>query len=335
MGQSFDSVWGQEAACDALSRSIRVNRVASSYLLSGAQGTGKAKAAAIFANSLLCESSGDGPCGECRACKMFNAGTHPDFKLIIPSGVMIKVDQMRELISALGLKSYSGGRKVCVIQEAEKMNRETANGFLKTLEEPPDNSVLILVSSNPSGLLPTIVSRCRNVRFVPMAEEKLAKILEEKLSVEPEEALTLAHLAEGCPERALSDGVESIRQVDGEAMELISRLPRMNPREVIAWSEGWRNRREELPLLVDRLMDILRMAQRAYFTRPSGTMSPIMNMLGSVPGERLLYGFETLLDAKPALRFNPNIQLFLESNLFNLQSILNEGVSIAQGNKGR
>ncbi len=328
MKVKFDTVWGQPSACSVLSRNIRLNRVASAYLLSGPSGLGKTLSAGIFARALLCESRDELPCGLCRSCKMLSGESHPDFVHIAPDGAMIKIGQARALISSLSMKSYCGKRKVCVMESAEKMNRETANSLLKTLEEPPPDTVLILVSSNPSALLPTIISRCRGVRFVPMRPEKLAEMLESKNSFSSEEALRAANLAEGCPGRALGGDFDQIKRLDGEARELFGGIAEMKPDEVMKFAEGWKKRRNDLPVFMDRLMETLRNAGQA----DSHALSAIMPT-GNILRDRLLRGFGELLDAKPSLSFNPNVQLFIESIIFNLQSILIKGESLSDGHR--
>ena len=350
----FNSVWGQEKACAMLSQNLERGKTASAYLFAGPQGIGKMLTAKIFAQALLCESANRKPCGVCRPCKMFKAGAHPDFMGIVPTepesknpnfkelvrhpdkigvakkGLMIRIGQVRELINGLSLKSYTGARKVVLVEDAERMNRQTANAFLKTLEEPSEDTVLILVTSNSSVLLPTVVSRCRSVRFTPIPPEKLGAMLEKHLSIPPEEALALALLAEGCPGRALGGDMDHIREIDREAHELAGRMLEMAPEEVTRIAEGWKNRRNDIPLLIERLMEILRTAQRPNLAVRSDNMRKIMSIFSNVPQDRLLAGYEALLDSMSALGVNPNIQLFMESTVYNLQSILNRGEPLAR-----
>lgn len=329
MSINFDEVWGQEAACTVLSRNLENSRLSSGYLFTGPQGTGKTLTASIFAKSILCQSAGELPCGNCRSCRQFDAGSHPDFSRVVPDGVFIKIEQMRFLIAALSLKSYMGGRKAVVIENAEKMNRESANSFLKTLEEPPPGSVIILVTARPAALLQTVVSRCRQVRFVPMRSQEFASLLEKERGMTPADAYRAAELAEGCPGRVLGGAMEKLSQIDGEAMELIGTILKLSPGEASLIAERWRNRRDELPLLMERMMEILRRLQQPNSNHPSGTMTSVRDSFGAVPPANLLKGFESILETMPALRFNPNIQLFMESTIYNLQSILLKGEPLA------
>ena len=143
-------------------------------LLTGGNGVGKREFAVQLGQLLLCNTFQANPdipnplpCGHCQACALNKAKTHPDFKLVEPEseGKIIAIDQIRELSEFLGLKSHYGLGQVAIIHPAEKMNKFAANSLLKTLEEPTSTSLIILVTSQPSALLPTIRSRCQQVPF--------------------------------------------------------------------------------------------------------------------------------------------------------------------------
>jgi len=351
MKKIFQSVWGQEQAVNILSRNLSRNRVASAYLFSGPEGTGKMTTAIIFAKMLLCEKPGSPDCA-CRSCRMFSAGAHPDFMGVAPSepkskvsedrlrevirnpammgktpkGRAIKIEQIRGLIAALSLKSSNGGRKVAVVESAETMNRNAENAFLKTLEEPAQGTVVILITSKPAGLLPTTVSRCRTVRFVPLQPQKLAVLLEKHADLPRDEALKTALLAEGRPGAALGADMEHARKVDDEAVSILSRISELEPEDIIRWAETWRQRRGDLKLLFERMMEIIRSGIKATPASSSDTIT-VFKDLDGLPVGRLVDGYFALLDVIPLLEFNPNVQLLLESTVFNLQSILLKGES--------
>jgi len=175
-------------------------------LLEGPEGLGKSEFAVAFAASMLCHhpDTQGRACGGCEACHLFKAHTHPDFKLIEPAekGKAIAVDQIREVVHYLSLSSHHGGVKIVAIQQAEAMNVNAANSLLKSLEEPPGNTLMMLVTGRPASLLPTIRSRCQSVLFgVP--EAHLARDwLAIHLPGEEDAGLLLA-LANGAPIKAL------------------------------------------------------------------------------------------------------------------------------------
>ena len=148
---------------------IERQRLAHAILLTGAEGTGIDQFAIELAQYLLCEApvQPDSGCGQCRSCILFRAGNHPDIRMVNPEkpGMQIKVDAIRELIEYFHLSVQYGKHKITIIAPAEGMNRHSADGLLKTLEEPPPLSLLILVSYQPAKLPVTIRSRCQKIMF--------------------------------------------------------------------------------------------------------------------------------------------------------------------------
>ena len=139
-------------------------------LLHGPAGTGKREFALSLAEALLCNNNNstlNTACGTCSACSLLQAETHPDFFMVEPEeeGKAIKIDQIRGLIEKLTLSSHAGGYKIAIINPAEAMNSASANSLLKTLEEPPSDTIIILVSSKPSVLPATVRSRCQMLRM--------------------------------------------------------------------------------------------------------------------------------------------------------------------------
>ncbi|MDH5185259.1 MAG: DNA polymerase III subunit delta', partial [Gammaproteobacteria bacterium] len=165
-------------------------------LLTGINGLGKSLFAKALAEALLCESANeDGQaCGQCRSCQQMQAQGHPDFKAIEPEEgkKQIGVDQCRRLASFLSLTSHYGRYRVVVLQPADAMNEASANSLLKTLEEPPEGGVLILISDRPQSLLPTIRSRCQQIVFTPPDRDSAHAWLTQKMPAEQEMDLLLA-----------------------------------------------------------------------------------------------------------------------------------------------
>jgi len=178
-------------------------------LFSGMSGTGKQQFADAFAQSVLCQQpvTGGTACGTCASCKLFTAGSHPDFTAVtvLEEKKYISIDQIRMLSEKLSLKSHFQGYKVVVLGPAERMNRSSANSLLKTLEEPSGPTLIMLVTDRPGYLLPTIRSRCQAVVF-PRPDEPVAlKWLQSALSAEDlqqHKADDYLDLAQGAPLRA-------------------------------------------------------------------------------------------------------------------------------------
>lgn len=199
---------GHDRAVAGLRRSLAQGRLPHAFLFVGPEGIGKLAFALKLAQTLLCERVPEAemdPCGACPGCVQAIGGTHPDLlRVARPEDKHeLPIRVIRDLCLDLGLKPARGGRKVAIVDDADDMNDEAANAFLKTLEEPPDGSVLILVGTSPEAQLDTILSRCRVVRFDPLPEPELAAVLlEQGVAETPEAADRLARLGEGSVARA-------------------------------------------------------------------------------------------------------------------------------------
>ena len=171
-------------------------------ILYGLYGLGKQHFAMDFAQYLLCESPlQNRPCQQCKACQQFIAKSQPDFISLEPeeAGKSIKIDQVRELVSHLSLASHHGGYRVAMIAPAEALNPAAANSLLKSLEEPPAQTVLILVTSRLSALLPTIRSRCQHIHFQRPNAEQAQEWLINTHHFESEKILAGLAMAHGAP----------------------------------------------------------------------------------------------------------------------------------------
>jgi DNA polymerase-3 subunit delta' len=193
---------GHEWAVSALQRDISDGRLKHAYLITGAAGVGKRTLAMAFVKAILCEK-GTG-CGECRPCKLMASSNHPDVISVTPavSGKIIKtesiaVDRIRELIKMLSLKPAEASRRVAIVTDFETANENASNAFLKTLEEPPGDAILILTAENAETLLPTIRSRCELISLRPLSSTAIKEALTERWQVPVEQAGLLAHLAGG------------------------------------------------------------------------------------------------------------------------------------------
>jgi len=175
---SLHNIIGHDNAVRIFLGTIKRNRVPSSVLISGDSGIGKRFAAINYAKALNClEPSGSDACDSCISCRKIDGETHPDIAWINPENDEIKIEAVREVSALLSLRPYEGRRKVLIIDDADMMNINAANAFLKTLEEPPQDSVIILVSSSPDRLPETIRSRCMHIRFRPLSGEAFSKVL--------------------------------------------------------------------------------------------------------------------------------------------------------------
>jgi DNA polymerase III subunit delta' len=205
----FSEIIAQDRALTPLRSALRRGALHHAYLFGGPQGVGKARAAILLSQAANCEAGAeragalrDDPCGACGPCRKIEKGIHPDVLVLREERAMAKagawepkggrspskdivVDQVRDLVDRrLALRRHEGRRRFVLIDPAEAMNPQAQNALLKTLEEPPDETTLVLVAARPDALLPTIRSRCLRVGFGPLPPELVAGRLRERIPAE-------------------------------------------------------------------------------------------------------------------------------------------------------
>lgn len=225
-------VIGQDRAVKILLSTISRGRLPSAYIFCGEAGIGKRFTATNLAKAINCLKNRDAlsvrpapkgnthyahydfdACDGCVSCKKIASATHPDFVVITPEKGEIRVDGIRAVEDALSFKPYEGKKKVVIIDDADTMNSSAANAFLKTLEEPPDESLLILVTSSPDRLPETIRSRCARINFVPLSPEACKRVIEaERPEMQDSEMSAIVRLCMGRPGLAISADILKERE---------------------------------------------------------------------------------------------------------------------------
>lgn len=178
----FENIIGNTNIKTVLEKSIKQNKLSHSYLFVGTQGIGKKMIATEFAKMILCLDDNK-YCNHCKSCIEFNTNNNPDFVLISPDGNNIKIEQIRDIQKRIQEKPIISEKKVYIIDNADLMTTEAQNCLLKTLEEPPEFAVIILIGSNSNTFLPTIKSRCTIMNFNKISDEEITKYLREKCDV--------------------------------------------------------------------------------------------------------------------------------------------------------
>jgi len=195
----FDAVLGQEKAKEMFARALRERTLSHAYLLSGPEGLAKTAFARELAVALVCACGG---CGACAECERARRGIHPDLHVVEREGDLIRFEQVGPVIADLGLKPFSGSRRVWIIPEVEHLHPAAANKLLKSIEEPPAYVYFLLVTDRLERVLPTIVSRCRLVELRPLSDAVVAAHLRESHGLDGVAAEALARLSGGAVERA-------------------------------------------------------------------------------------------------------------------------------------
>ncbi len=255
----FNDIEGHEGPLQILKRALAHGTLAHAYLFSGESGIGKKMTALGLAAAVNCGAAApDGGCGNCPSCRKVASGGHPDVHLLAAEGNEIKIDQVREAQHDLALRPFEGNKKVLIVDGAEGLNPASANAFLKTLEEPPGDALIILITAMPQSLLPTIRSRCQEIVFHVLPRHILAAALMRKRGLPEEDAWFLAALAQGSLGRGIEMDVDAEKALRDEVLTLWSGLERLSPGETLLQAEAYGKDRERLERLLDIGIEWLR-----------------------------------------------------------------------------
>ena len=318
---AFKNVLGHSRTITLLRRAITNEKVVNSYLFLGSEGIGKKYVALQFAKALNCLGEGEGgdACDHCISCKKIDHGLHPDVLVIEPEGQNIKVDQVRQLQKELAYRPYEGKRRVCILTAADRMAPHIPNTLLKTLEEPPLHTVIILLANNSRFILPTILSRCQPVRFNPLAIPLVSKWLTEGKGFDQAEAHLLATLSEGSPGKAL-EIQEEIRQIPREALlKDWAGMKSLSFERIGNWVESLPSQRDNLVLILEVTKTLLRDLVMVKTLKKGANLihSDLLQVLESMAMTwslpSLLKRMETLHQTTLAIKANANTSLALEA----------------------
>ena len=255
----FSTIEGHEKSIRILQRAIANNTLAHAYLFSGQAGIGKKKTAFALAAAVNClDARPEGGCGECPSCRKVDTLGHPDVRVLVPDGDEIKIDQIRQVQSDLALKPFEGTKKVLIVDNAESMNAAASNAFLKTLEEPPGDALIILITAMPQSLLATIRSRCQEIIFHPLPRNVLARALMRQRGLSEEDAWFIAALAQGSMGRGLEMDLEQEKAAREEVATLWAGLAQMGPGAALVLAETLAKDRERLERLIEIGVEWLR-----------------------------------------------------------------------------
>jgi DNA polymerase-3 subunit delta' len=230
----------------ALSAAFAARRLSHGILVHEAPGAGGDWLARWIAQLVLCESESEPPCGVCMGCTRVATGQHPDLLWVRPvdDSRQIRIEQVRELAADLALTSHQGRYKVGVLTPADSMNRSSANALLKTLEEPPPQTLLILVATQPSRLLPTILSRCQRVRLMPPTRAEAVEWLNATAGAKADWNVVLDALGEA-PMLAAESDPQVVVEVAAEVRKTLD-AALAGTIDAVATAERWV--RTELPV---------------------------------------------------------------------------------------
>lgn len=307
---SFKDIRGQERAIKLLQKEMATSSVSGTYLFTGPAGVGKSLTALTFAKALNCKEGKTDSCDRCSSCRKIDHQNHPDVRTITPEKDSIKIEQTRSLKREIIYKLYEGRKKVWIIEKADSLTLEAANSLLKILEEPPAETVLILISPAQGKLLPTILSRCRIIRFLPLSSKEIEEIIAEHLPQNPEKIHLLARLARGKVGEALrlikEEGILENRE---EILDSLGKERKIE--EIFNLAAKWANyNKEEL----ERILDMMLFWFRDLLILKQGGDRWLINedKTGELKKQKEKYSF---LDIKQIIEVIEKTRYYLKSNV--------------------
>ncbi len=316
-------ILGHETVLERLGKAIQIDRIGSTYMFLGKSGIGKSLVARELACGLNCSPPRIPACGQCPSCGKIQSGNHPDVMEVEPEGAVLKIGTIRELCSRLRYRPYEGASKVVIIHDADKMNVQAQNALLKTLEEPPPDTVMVLLVSNLSRMLPTIISRSQLVRFKPLSEPLIERLVTGSHGYSPEEARLLAGLADGSAGKALGLDREFIVDTRREILQQLCELDR--PSRMLDFAQAQSRKAPE----VEEVLDLVAAFYRDVLHKKLGRGNIINTDLEDLVDrqardqslEQILKKFEAIIMTSSRIRQNANKQLALEALTLTLKDV--------------
>lgn len=337
----FESIIDQKRPLQLLTTLLKKGTIPHALLFTGITGAGKQSAATAFAMACNCRGKNAAnnvqrvskagtpfdkdtvvePCCICRSCRKILSNAHPDVLHIEPSSSIIKIAQIRDLCHTLTLKPFEAILRVVIISQAQAMNPEAANALLKVLEEPPDSTILILTAEQTSDLLPTIVSRCQQIRFNPISRKSIARYLTLNQQIPAEQATIIAGMSCGSLSRARvmsKTGWMDYRNwlLSTSGLDNPSALSLRPINVLLAFAENLSRQKESLPDALEIIKSWLRDLVVCQYNDKkviNTDMLPRLQKISKrISTESLLLKIEAIQKVQHNIESNANVRLSLE-----------------------
>mgnify|MGYP000920401676 CR=1 FL=1 len=323
----FSIIEGQKQITGILQRAVQNNQVAHAYIFSGPKGIGKRTVARIFARLLLCSSGNSGKaCGECLPCRMMEAGTNPDYYVLAAEDASIGVDDIRNMQNNMAVRPMYSPRKVYLIEEADKMTVQAQNCLLKTLEEPPPYSVIILAASNYHVFLETVLSRAVKLDFKKYGPDEIKRAIYKKFGKYSEHTDFIISYSDGIIGTALMlEQSEAFAWLRERTIDVLINLTSQKSSYIFKAYDFFEENKEDIDIILDIFTSFYRDVYLAYTAGKDSILinsdrkDIIFNEFGNFVPSKLLKNIRIVEETRNNIRQNANFQLSIEVMLMKLQ----------------
>lgn len=330
---ALKDILGHSKQISQLRGAIKSGRVPHAYLFSGVEGTGKRLLAENIAMVLNCQSPVNpqeelDACDKCISCRKIINRTHPDVRVVEPESEYIKVEQLRDVLRDVSFKPYEGRWKIFIFDKAESLLIAAANLFLKTLEEPTQRTLFILVTSKPEILLPTVVSRCQRVRFGGIPSNLIFDVLKKELNLNDDETRFYSLASEGSIGRGKSLLAGDLKKISENYLSEINKFifsadidSSSGVEELFSLTDKLSQEKESLPLIVElmrswyRDLIIWKSTGEETFLLNKSHLAEIQQNSARVSFEELFRRVDVVEKMNSAIDYNANKQLILDNML--------------------
>ncbi len=329
----FSDIYGNKAVIQNLKNAKKYDRVAHCYMLCGEEGLGKRTTAKTFAKSLVCEAGKDEPCGKCASCIQVENENHPDVIFVNhEKPTVFGVDDIREgLNKSIVIRPYKSEKKIYILDEAEMLNAQAQNAMLKTIEEPPEYAVILILTANREVFLPTILSRCVELSLQPVSDDEVASYLAKNGFNIEENRDEVLRFAAGNIGRAVSFlDDEEYQKLYHDVQDILYKLPYCNDIQIKHAAETLAGYKKEVPFIIEEMHMWF---HDVYLCKAGGQINCTGEMARHIREQAQAYGYDELPrilseieTLQTRMKVNVNAELSFEVLLFALKPTSAGGV---------
>jgi DNA polymerase-3 subunit delta' len=320
-------IQGQQKLKEHLISITEGGNISHGYIFEGPRGIGKLQIAEIFAQTIMCKNSNQEPCEICSSCIKANSGNHPDIHILSFEDNSIKRQDIDDIQEIIYMKPYESDKKIIIINDAQKMTLQAANTFLKTLEEPPKDTIIILLTINSNLLIPTMVSRCQSIKANKESLKNIEEILIKKYGIEAERSRLLSGYSKGILHRAVSINNNELKTLSlrEEIIEIVDKLLSKGKSIVFEFEKYFEQNKDD----IDEILEIIIWFRDVLFVKVDGHNQVINNdkievlekhsfKVDSIKCAEL---YNKIQEAYENVNSNVNYKLTVDNMLFSIQEV--------------